>query len=93
VWLLFAFCAAGATPGYVVVGQMFPREQMGRVTTAANTLTLAAAFVLQTVIGAVLDLWPRTPGGGWDPHGYSAALWLSALVQAGIAAQLLRRRS
>lgn len=93
VWLLFAFCAAGATPGYVVVGQMFPREQMGRVTTAANTLTLVAAFVLQTVIGAVLDLWPRTPGGGWDPHGYSAALWLSALVQAGIAAQLLRRRS
>jgi len=92
-WVLFAFCAAGATPGYVVVGQMFPPEQMGRVTTAANTLTLAGAFVLQTVIGALLDLWPRTAGGGWDPHGYSAALWLSAAVQVLIAAQLLRRRS
>jgi predicted MFS family arabinose efflux permease len=93
VWVLFAFCTAGATPGYVLVGQMFPREQTGRVTTAANGLTLAAAFVLQVVIGAVLDLWPRTPGGGWDPHGYSAALWLSAVVHAFIAAQLLRRRS
>jgi len=93
VWVLFAFCAAGATPGYVVVGQMFPREQMGRVTTAANTLTLAAAFALQAAIGAVLDYWPRTESGGWDPHGYSAALWLSVLVQAAIAAPLLRRRS
>jgi MFS family permease len=93
VWVLFAFCAAGATPGYVVVGQMFPREQMGRVTTAANTLTLAAAFVLQAAVGAVLDYWPRTASGGWDPHGYSAALWLSVLVQAAIAAPLLRRRS
>jgi predicted MFS family arabinose efflux permease len=93
VWVLFAFCAAGATPGYVVVGQMFPREQMGRVTTAANTLTLAAAFVLQAAIGAVLDYWPRTASGGWDPQGYSAALWLSVLVQAAVAAPLLRRRS
>ena len=93
LWMLFAFCTAGATPGYVVVGQMFPREQMGRVTTAANALTLALAFVLQAVIGAVLDLWPRTPSGGWDPHGYSAALVFSVAVQALIAARLLRRSS
>ncbi len=92
VWLLFAFSAAGATPGYVVVGQMFPPEQMGRVTTAANTLTLALAFVLQTAIGALLDLWPRTADGGWDPHAYSAALFFSAAVQALVAAQLLRRK-
>jgi len=93
VWVLFAFCAAGATPGYVVLGQMFPREQMGRVTTAANALTLVAAFVLQTAIGVVLDLWPRLPSGGWDPHGYSAALWISVLVQAAVGAQFLRGRS
>jgi hypothetical protein len=93
VWVLFAFCAAGATPGYVVLGQMFPREQMGRVTTAANALTLVAAFVLQTAIGVVLDLWPRLPSGGWDPHGYSAALWISVLAQAAVAVQFLRGRS
>lgn len=91
LWVLFAFFAAGATSGYVVVGQMFPAGQMGRVSTAMNTLTLVGAFVLQTVIGAVLDLWPRTPGGGWDPRGYSVALALSAVVQAIIAARLLRR--
>jgi MFS family permease len=89
-WMLFAFCAAGSTPGYVIVGQMFPREQMGRVSTAVNTLTLASAFVLQTLIGALLDLWPRTADGGWDPRGYSAALALSIALQIIVAVRLVR---
>ena len=93
IWVLFAFFAAGATPGYVILGQMFPREQMGRVSTAANTLTLVGAFMLQAGIGALLDLWPRTAGDGWDPRGYSAALVLSAVIQAIIVFRLLRRRT
>ena len=92
LWILFAFCAAGAAPGYVAVGQMFPAEQMGRVATAVNTLTLGGAFLLQAAIGWILDLWPRTATGGWDPAGYSAALALSVAVQAVLAAQLLRMR-
>ena len=90
-WALFAFFAAGSTPGYVTVGQMFPREQMGRVSTAANTLTLVGAFVLQALIGALLDWWPRTATGGWDPRGYSAALALSVAIQIIVVARLLRR--
>jgi len=88
VWLLFAFFAAASTPGYIVVGQMFPREQMARVSTAANTLTLVGAFLLQTAIGWILDLWPRTAAGGWDPRGYSAALALSAAIQVLLAISL-----
>jgi sugar phosphate permease len=93
VWVLFAFFAAGSTPGYVIVGQMFPREQMGRVSTAANTLTLVGAFLLQTTIGALLDLWPRTSAGGWDPRGYSVALALSVAVQIIVVARLLTARA
>ena len=92
LWLLFAFCAAGAAPGYVAVGQMFPVEQTARVATAVNTLTLGGAFLLQATIGWILDLWPRTATGGWDPAGYSAALALSVAVQAVLAARLLRMR-
>ena len=96
LWLLFAFCCAGTTAGFVVVGQMFPREQMGRVSTAVNTLVLVVAFLLQAVIGWILDFWPRTAAGGWDPHGYSTALALSAALQASTALLLLsapRRKS
>jgi hypothetical protein len=88
LWVLFAFFAAGAASGYVAVGQMFPAEQVGRVATAVNTLTLGGAFLLQAAIGWTLDLWPRTAAGGWDPQGYSAALVLSAAIQLFVAARL-----
>jgi hypothetical protein len=91
LWVVFAFCAAGAASGYVAVGQMFPAEQVGRVSTAVNTLTLVGAFLLQAAIGWILDLWPRSAAGGWDPRGYSAALMLSAVIQLFVAAQLLRQ--
>jgi MFS family permease len=89
LWMLFAFCVAGATAGYITVGQMFPPEQTARVATAINTLTLGGAFVLQALIGWVLDFWPRTASGGWDPQGYSAALAFSLVLQLVIAARLL----
>lgn len=92
LWMLFAFFASGATSGYVVVSQMFPAERTGRVSTAINTLTLGGAFVLQSAIGWILDLWPRTADGGWDPRGYSAALALSAAIQVFVATRLLLAR-
>ena len=97
LWVLFAFFGAAGPSGYVAVGQMFPPEQMGRVSTAINTLTLGGAFLLQAAIGWILDLWPRAAAGGWDPNGYSAALLLSVGLQLVIAAVLAaaaaRRRS
>jgi sugar phosphate permease len=90
--MLDAFCVAGATAGYITVGQMFPPEQTARVATAANTLTLVAAFVVQAGVGWVLDLWPRTPSGGWDPRGYSAALAVSLALQLFVAARLFGGR-
>jgi predicted MFS family arabinose efflux permease len=92
LWILFAFCVAGATAGYITVGQMFPPEQTARVATAVNTLTLGGAFVLQAAVGWVLDFWPRTESGGWDPRGYSAALAVSLLLQVAIAGRLLGGR-
>lgn len=89
LWVLFAFCSAGTTAGFVVVGQMFPREQMGRVSTAINTLVLVTAFLLQALIGWILDFWPRTAAGGWDPRGYSTALALSMVIQAATALLLV----
>ena len=91
LWVAFAFFASGGASGYVAVGQMFPPEQMGRVSTAINTLTLGGAFLLQAAIGWILDLWPRTAAGGWDPKGYSAALMVSVAVQLVVAARLAGR--
>jgi predicted MFS family arabinose efflux permease len=91
LWVLFAFFGAAGPTAYVAVGQMFPAEQMGRVSTAINTLTLGGAFLLQAAIGAILDLWPRAASGGWDPDGYSAALLVSVAAQLLIVAAARRR--
>jgi len=88
LWLAFAFFGAAGPSGYIAVGQMYPPEQTGRVSTAINTMVLGGAFALQAAIGGILDLWPRTASGGWDPAGYSAALMLSVAVQALCALQV-----
>ena len=50
---------------------------------------LVLVFVLQTVIGLILDLWPRTAAGGWDPAGYAWAMGLTLALQAGSVAWML----
>ena len=82
LWLGMAVFGAAGPAGYIVLCQMFPPEQTGRVSTAVNMLTLAAAFLVQAAIGWILDLWPRTASGGWDPDGYSWALALTVALQA-----------
>ena len=75
--------AASAGPiAYAAIGQRFDTALAGRVATAINASMLCLVFVLQTGVGAVLDLWPRTASGGWDPAGYRAALLGTAALQA-----------
>jgi MFS family permease len=81
LWLALAVFGAAGPVGYIVLCQMFPPEQTGRVSTAVNTLTLGSAFLVQAAIGWILDLWPRTALGGWNPDGYSWALALTAAIQ------------
>jgi predicted MFS family arabinose efflux permease len=82
LWLAIAVFGSAGAAGFVVICQMFPADQTGRVSTAVNTLTLGFAFLVQTAIGWILDLWPRTASDGWDPDGYSWALALTVVLQA-----------
>jgi len=81
LWALLALIAAAGPPGYAVIAQFFPVEQMGRVSTVINTVVLGGAFLMQSLIGWILDLWPRTASGGWDPAGYFWAMLLSMAMQ------------
>jgi predicted MFS family arabinose efflux permease len=82
LFLAMAILSAAGSVGYVVVNQMFPAELTGRVSTATNTVALGLAFAIQAAIGWILDLWPRTASGGWDPDGYSWAMAMTAALQA-----------
>lgn len=88
-WFAFSFCGSVGVVGYAAVGQGFPPELQGRVATAINFSMLVLVFILQIGIGAILDLWPRTADGGWDPAGYAVALSVTFLLQALAAAWIV----
>ncbi len=82
IWFAFAFLSSAGPAGYAAVGQRFGPELAGRIGTALNFAMLVVVFFLQNVIGWILDFWPRTAAGGWDPAGYGWAMGLSAALQA-----------
>lgn len=82
VWFLFAFLSAAGPTGYSAVAGRFPAHLAGRVATAINGSMLAFVFVLQNVVGWILDLWPRTASGGWSADGYFWAMVLTLVLQA-----------
>ncbi|MGE0226531.1 MAG: MFS transporter [Acetobacteraceae bacterium] len=82
LWFGFSFVSAAGPAGYSAVAQRFPPEVAGRIGTALNFTMLVFVFILQNVIGWVLDLWPRTAAGGWNPVGYDWAMGLTVLLQA-----------
>jgi MFS family permease len=81
LWLGFSFCAAAGPVGYAAIGQRFGPELAGRVATAVNLSMLCLVFLLQNVIGWILDLWPRSASGGWSPEAYGWAMGLTVLLQ------------
>jgi MFS family permease len=91
LWFLFAAFGAGGPTGYAVIGQRFEAALAGRVATAINVSMLVIVFVLQNVIGWILDLWPRTASGGWAPAGYAWAFGLTLALQVATVLWMLRR--
>lgn len=81
VWFLFAFLSAAGPTGYSAIAGRFPPELAGRVGTAINGAMLGFVFLLQNAIGWILDLWPRTGSGGWDPAGYAWAMIATLVLQ------------
>jgi predicted MFS family arabinose efflux permease len=91
-WALWPALASVGPVGYTLVSARFPGSETGRVSTTINAVMLAVVFAEQQGIGLILDLWPRTAAGGWDPRGYAAALLVSASFQvAGLLWLVLRR--
>jgi len=81
LWVLFGiFGTTGIIP-YAVLSQSFPLQLSGRVNTAMNLLVFVSAFSVQWGIGAVINMWPGTAGGGYAPPGYQAAFAMMLSLQ------------
>ena len=93
LWLLFGFFGTTGILPYAALTQRFPVELAGRVITGLNVMVFFSAFAAQWGIGLIINLWPKTAAGGYDPAGYQAAFALIVSIQiAGLLWYALYRR-
>ena len=81
VWMLFGFFGTSGIISYAVLSQNFPAHLAGRANTALNLLVFVMAFIAQWGIGAVIEIWPVTARGGYDPAGYRTAFGMILVLQ------------
>ena len=89
--MLYAATSIAAIISYMLLTQLVPASQTGRVTTASNLLLFATSFAFQWGVGAILGLWPSADGR-YDPEGYRVAYGVLLAAQAAAAAWLLTAR-
>ena len=81
-WGLFGFLSNMAVLAYPRLAGHFPLEYAGSAHTGLNVLMMSGAFGVQFGVGAVIDLWPPTPGGGYNPDAFAAAFSMLLALQA-----------
>ena len=80
VWALFGLLSNLTIVVYPAISAHFTVRYAGRAMTGLNLLLFLGAFLIQYLVGAIIDLWPPGPGGGYHPDGYRFAFWLTGLL-------------
>ncbi len=81
LWLLFGFFGSSSILSYPLLNRYFPKNLTGRVNTNINLLVFASAFLVQWLMGGVIDGWPAAEHSGYQPQGYQLAFGLMLGLQ------------
>lgn len=99
LWLLFGMSGQVAILAYPWLASYFGSALSGRAHTAVNLLIFGCAFLAQYAIGAIIELYPPSPGGGYAVQSYTTAfgaflvIQVAALVWFVLTAGFIRKRS
>ncbi|HKT17304.1 MAG TPA: MFS transporter [Stellaceae bacterium] len=74
---------------YPMLSQHFPARLIGRANTALNTFFFIGAFILQYMVGLVIDLFPSEASGGYPVLAYQLAFAVTLAAQLASWAWLL----
>lgn len=92
-WMIFGMSGQVAILAYPWLASYFGAKLSGRANTAMNLLIFMTAFLVQSAVGWIIDLYPRTATGGYANEAYTAAFGLFLVVQlAALAGYLARWR-
>jgi predicted MFS family arabinose efflux permease len=81
MWVIFGMTGQVAVLAYPWLSSYFGAALSGRANTAVNLLLFLTAFGAQYAIGAIIDLFPTTAAGGYDPLGYQVGFGLFLAAQ------------
>lgn len=81
LWAAYALLGTSGIVVYAGLSQVFPRHLAGRVNTSMNLLVFVGSFAFQWGTGIIIDLWPLTASGGYDPAAYRAGFGLVLATQ------------
>ncbi len=81
LWFAFSMSGQAAILAYPWLSSHYGAALSGRANTAMNLLIFLTAFAVQYAVGAVIDLFPTTAAGGYDPRGYGLGFGLCLAIQ------------
>jgi predicted MFS family arabinose efflux permease len=94
MWVVFGMTGQVAVLAYPWLSSYFGAALSGRANTAMNLVLFLFAFGAQYAIGAIIDLFPPSAAGGYDPRGYQAGFGVFFAAQlVALAWYLPGRRS
>ncbi len=80
-WIVFGMTGQLAIISYVWLAVFYGPALSGRATTATNLVIFLSAFAIQYAVGAIIDLYPLTAAGGYDPRGYQTSFAIVLGIQ------------
>ncbi|WP_246174099.1 MFS transporter [Bradyrhizobium paxllaeri] len=79
-WMIVAACGAATVLSYAILADFFPKELAGRATAALNVFHIGCAFLIQYLVGFLIQYW--TPQQGHYPEvAYQIAFAVNLVVQ------------
>lgn len=80
-WVGFGLFSNIAMITFAYITRHFPKELSGRAITGMNTFIFTGIFLMQYLMGEVIDLWPLDASGSYDREAYFAAFGLVLVTQ------------
>ncbi len=81
LWLLFGFFGTIGILMYAVLSQHFAKEIAGRVNTTINLMVFVSIFALQSLSGAIINLWTQSSNGAYPAGAYQSAFMMFLVLQ------------
>ncbi len=77
VFFIFSFCASAIVViGFTTTKELFPVTIAGTSVGTVNLFPFLGGAVFMPLLGKILDAYPKTAAGGYDPQAYSYLLYL-----------------